>query len=97
MNEKYLPTAARLILGATFLGFGINGFLDFMPMPMPEMPGAAGEFMAGLLVVLALYLAWSFRDVYRPLLSAGSTPTAKKQPAERYQYDSPMRKPAEAR
>jgi hypothetical protein len=42
-------------------------------------------------------LAWSFRDVYRPLLSAGSTPTAKKQPAERYQYDSPMRKPAEAR
>lgn len=153
MNEKYLPTGARLILGAIFLVFGLNGFLNFMPMP--EMSGAAGEFMgalaatgymfplikivevvggifllfgrfvplavalltpgivnialfhvflapaglpmAVLLVVLALYLAWSFRDVYRPILSARSIPTARKHPSERYHYDPPIREPAEAR
>ena len=153
MNEKYLPTGARLILGAIFLVFGLNGFFNFMPMP--EMPDAAGAFMgalaatgymfplikmveivggmfllfgrfvplalallapgivnialfhiflapaglpmAGLLVLLALYLAWSFRDAYRPMLSSRSTPTAKKHPAERYQYDSPLRETVDAR
>jgi uncharacterized membrane protein YphA (DoxX/SURF4 family) len=152
MNERYLPTGARIILGAIFLVFGLNGFMNFMPMP--EMPGAAGEFMgalaatgymfplikivevvggllllvdrcvplalalltpgivniaffhaflapaglpmAGLLVALALYLAWSFRDVYRPMLSPRSVPTAKKSPTERFQYDSPAHRHAKA-
>jgi hypothetical protein len=141
------------LLGSIFLIFGLNGFFGFLPMP--EMPGAAGEFMgalaatgylfpliklveivAGLMILLGrhvplaltllapgivnivlfhvflapaglplaalvltleIYLAWSFRDVYRPMLSARSTPTAKKRPAERFQYDVPTGRHAEAR
>jgi len=153
MKEKYLPLGARLILGAIFTFFGLNGFLNFMPMPDP--PGAAGEFMAALaatgymfplikaaevigglmllsgrfvplslallapgivnivlfhvflapaglpmavlLVLLAVYLAFSYRDVYRPMLSARARPTARKRPMERFQYERPLRRTAEAR
>jgi hypothetical protein len=34
---------ARYLLGVLFLVFGLNGFLHFLPMPMPS--GQAGEFM----------------------------------------------------
>ncbi len=34
---------ARYLLGVIFLVFGLNGFLHFLPMPMPA--GTAGEFM----------------------------------------------------
>ncbi len=37
---------ARMILGAIFLVFGLNGFLHFIPMPPPS--GTAGEFVVGL-------------------------------------------------
>lgn len=153
MNEKYLPVAARLILGAIFLVFGLNGFLRLIPMPMLPVHATAflgalaatgymfplikiveivaglmlllGRFVplalallapdiinislfhlflahiglpvAGLLLVLSIYLAWSFRDVYRPMLSSHSTPTAKKRPGERFSYDMPLGKHAEAR
>lgn len=40
-------TAVRLILGAIFFVFGLNGFLNFIPAP-PMNPQAA-EFFAGLL------------------------------------------------
>ncbi len=35
---KYLPLAARVVLGLLFLVFGLNGFFNFLPMPntMPE-------------------------------------------------------------
>lgn len=39
-------TAARLLLGAIFFVFGLNGFLHFLPMPAPT--GAAATFMAGM-------------------------------------------------
>lgn len=145
INEKYLPAAARGLLGAIFLLFGLNGFLDYLPMP--KMASGAADFMAALaatgymlpmikiveivagaalllgryvplaltllapdivnivlfhlvlapmglplaLLILALeiYLAWSFRDVFRPVLSGWSRPTARKQPSERFQYDVP--------
>jgi hypothetical protein len=57
----------------------------------------AGLMMAALLVALQLYLAWSFRDVFRPMLNSRSTPTAKKRPIERFQYESPVRRHAGAR
>jgi uncharacterized membrane protein YphA (DoxX/SURF4 family) len=38
-----LPTAARLLLGLVFLVFGLNGFLQFLPMPPP--PPAAGQLI----------------------------------------------------
>lgn len=40
------PAAARILLGLIFFVFGLNGFLQFMPMP--AMPEAAGAFMGGL-------------------------------------------------
>ncbi len=48
-NSKGLRIAAtvvRYLLGLIFLVFGLNGFLGFIPTP--EMSGAAGAFMGGL-------------------------------------------------
>ena len=39
-------TAARLLLGAIFTVFGLNGFLHFLPMPAPT--GLAAVFMGGM-------------------------------------------------
>lgn len=41
-----LTTIARILLGLIFFVFGLNGFLNFMPMP--AMPEAAGSFMGAL-------------------------------------------------
>jgi uncharacterized membrane protein YphA (DoxX/SURF4 family) len=41
-----LPTAARILLGLVFVVFGLNGFLQFIPMPEP--PPAAGAFFGAL-------------------------------------------------
>lgn len=43
---KWLPTVTRVLLGLIFLVFGLNGFLQFIPMqPLPE---GAGQFIGGL-------------------------------------------------
>jgi hypothetical protein len=39
-------TAARLLLGAIFTVFGLNGFLHFLPAPPPS--GLAAVFVGGL-------------------------------------------------
>lgn len=44
--QSKAKTAARLLLGAIFFVFGLNGFLQFLPMPAPT--GAAATFMGGL-------------------------------------------------
>ncbi len=41
-----LPDIARVLLGLGFVVFGLNGFLNFMPMP--EMPASAGAFLGAL-------------------------------------------------
>lgn len=41
-----LKTAARLLLGAAFTVFGLNGFLHFLPMPAPT--GLPAVFLGGL-------------------------------------------------
>lgn len=49
-NSKGLRIAAivaRYLLGLIFFVFGLNGFLNFLPPP--EMSGAAGAFMGGLI------------------------------------------------
>jgi uncharacterized membrane protein YphA (DoxX/SURF4 family) len=134
-----LPTVARIFMGAVFLLFGLNAFLQFAPMPPP--PPAAGAFIGALiatgylfplikvteivvavlllsgrfvplaltviapilvnivafhvafapaglaipLVLLAaeIYLAWSYRDVFAPLLRAKATVRTNR-PAERH-------------
>lgn len=43
---KYATIIARILLGLTFFIFGVNGFVQLIPMP--PMPGAAGQLMGGL-------------------------------------------------
>ena len=38
---RYLPTAARVILGLVFLVFGLNGFFNFIPPPSGPVPEGA--------------------------------------------------------
>jgi uncharacterized membrane protein YphA (DoxX/SURF4 family) len=59
---KILTLIARLLLGLTFVVFGLNGFLNFISMgPMPT--GLAGQFIGALIqshymwVVAALQVA----------------------------------------
>jgi len=53
---KTTAIIARLLLGLTFLVFGLNGFLHFLSMPAPT--GVAGQFMGALFV--SHYLAVIF-------------------------------------
>ncbi len=43
---KKLPMIARIVLGLMFFVFGLNGFLNFLPVP--PMPAGAAAFAAGL-------------------------------------------------
>src|SRR5690242_4205050 len=45
-NMKIVFIVARLLLGLIFLVFGLNGFLHFIPMSVPE--GLAGQFLGAL-------------------------------------------------
>src|SRR5882724_3868860 len=57
---KTLVIISRLLLGLLFVVFGLNGFLNFIPAPMPT--GIAGQYVGALfishylLVVFALEL-----------------------------------------
>ncbi len=44
--KQKAPLVARIFLGLVFTVFGLNGFLQFLPMP--EMPEAAGSFLGAL-------------------------------------------------
>lgn len=45
---KILNIVSRFLLGLIFLIFGLNGFLHFIPMPLPS--GVAGQFFGALFV-----------------------------------------------
>jgi hypothetical protein len=45
---KLTSTIARYLLGFVFLVFGLNGFLHFLKMAMPD--GLAGQFLGALYV-----------------------------------------------
>src|SRR5580704_12395760 len=53
---KALLIISRLVLGLLFLVFGLNGFLHFIPAPMPT--GIAGQYVGALFV--SHYLAVVF-------------------------------------
>ena len=53
---KITSVIARYLLGFIFLVFGLNGFLHFLPAPMPS--GIAGQFIGALFV--SNYLAAVF-------------------------------------
>jgi hypothetical protein len=46
---RYLPVAARFVLGACFFVFGLNGFLNFIPPPSAPLPEGAMAFGGALL------------------------------------------------
>jgi putative oxidoreductase len=48
ITMKITSVIARFLLGLIFLVFGLNGFLNFIPMPPPT--GVAGQFMGALFV-----------------------------------------------
>jgi len=130
---RYLPTAARVLMGLIFVVMGLNGFLNFLPQPatMPEgavafgvalvktgymlpllmgtqvivgvlllanrfVPLAlavvapivvnifafhaflapSGLVVAVLVVALEVYLAWTYRKVYRPMLAMRASPAS---------------------
>jgi uncharacterized membrane protein YphA (DoxX/SURF4 family) len=130
---RYLPAAARVLMGVIFLVMGLNGFLNFLPQPatMPEgavafgvalvksgymMPllmgtqvivgvlllanrfvplavavvapivvnifafhaflAPSGLVVAVIVVALEVYLAWQYRQVYRPMLAMRVSPAS---------------------
>jgi uncharacterized membrane protein YphA (DoxX/SURF4 family) len=47
--SRYLPSVARITLGATFFVCGLGGFLNVMPPPSGPMPRGAMAFGAALI------------------------------------------------
>ena len=57
---------ARYLAGVIFLVFGLNGFLNFIPMPPPG--GIAGQFMGALDASHYLWVIFAFQVVAGILL-----------------------------
>jgi hypothetical protein len=57
---------ARYLAGVIFLVFGLNGFLNFIPLPPPG--GIAGEFMGTLYASHYLWVIFAFQLVAGVLL-----------------------------
>jgi putative oxidoreductase len=66
---KIAVLVARVLLGLTFLVFGLNGFLDFLHMPMP--PGPAGQVMGVLFVSHYLHAVFLVEVIGGVLLLSG--------------------------
>ena len=66
---KVTSTIARYLLGIIFLVFGLNGFLHFIPMPLP--PGVAGQFFMALGVSHYFVVVFLLQLVASVLLLAG--------------------------
>jgi putative oxidoreductase len=52
---------ARYLAGAIFLVMGLNGFLNFIPLPPPA--GVAGQFMGALYVSHYLWVIFAFQII----------------------------------
>lgn len=132
LASRYVPGGVRILLGAAFFVFGLNGFLNFLPQPTTPLPAgataflgalmntgymfqliAATQFIVGTLLLanrfvplamtllapfivnsilfhvflepsgrpiafvvaaLEIYLAWSYREAFRPLLRVRAVP-----------------------
>ena len=58
---KTASTIARYLAGLIFLVFGLNGFLNFIPLPPPG--GIAGQFMSALYVSHYLWVIFAFQVI----------------------------------
>jgi len=54
------------LAGVIFLVFGLNGFLHFIPLPVPA--GIAGQFMGALYVSHYLWVIFAFQVIAGALL-----------------------------
>jgi len=63
---KTLVHISRLLLGLIFLVFGLNGFLHFIPAPMPT--GIAGQFVGALFVSHFLSIVFALELIAGALL-----------------------------
>jgi uncharacterized membrane protein YphA (DoxX/SURF4 family) len=66
---KIAVLVARILLGLMFVVFGLNGFLNFLHLPMP--PGAAGQYMGVLFVSHYLAVVFLLEVVGGALLLSG--------------------------
>jgi putative oxidoreductase len=57
---------ARYLAGVIFLVFGLNGFLNFIPMPPPA--GIAGQFLSALYASHYLWVIFAFQVIAAVLL-----------------------------
>src|SRR6202140_1075354 len=57
---------ARYLVGVIFLVFGLNGFLNFIPLPPPG--GIAGQFMGALYASHYLWVIFGFQVIAAVLL-----------------------------
>jgi putative oxidoreductase len=57
---------ARYLAGVIFLVMGLNGFLNFIPLPPPG--GVAGQFMGALYVSHYLWVIFAFQVIAGVLL-----------------------------
>jgi len=57
---------AQYLAGVIFLVFGLNGFLNFIPLPPPA--GIAGQFMGALFASHYLWVIFAFQVIAAVLL-----------------------------
>lgn len=65
---RKLPAIARIVLGLVFFVFGLNGFLQFLPMP--PLPDAAGAYLGALVGAQVLPLVKAIEVVAGLMLLA---------------------------
>ena len=65
---KTASVVSRYLAGLTFLVFGLNGFLNFIPHPPPG--GIAGQFLGALYVSHYLWLIFALQIIAGVLLLA---------------------------
>ena len=66
---KIAVLVARILLGLIFLVFGLNGFLNFLHMPMPT--GLAGQYMGSLYASHYVHFVYLVQVIGGLLLLAG--------------------------
>ena len=63
---RTVSTIARYLAGLIFLVFGLNGFLNFIPLPPPG--GIAAQFMVALFASHYLIVIFAFQIIAAVLL-----------------------------
>jgi putative oxidoreductase len=63
---KIASAIARYLAGVIFVVIGLNGFLNFLPLPPPG--GVAGQFLGALLVSHYVWVIFAFQVIAGALL-----------------------------